>query len=148
MEKQRKVKTTSAPELRQLEQTAISISSYRLNENPNVAGRNFWILYLGTRAVFFFPFKWSRLRNYLHFERAYHHSTQVLYRKAVWHDRDLSLKNQLGSCCLFLISGVSTDRGWRKGNRWTPEKYHLVFRQGLDQRQKEHRETQLPMKSK
>lgn len=137
MEKQCKVKTTSAEELRQLEQTAVSPSSYRLSENPNVAGGNFQILYLGTVLPhvlccfvgFFFLFKWSQLWSYSHFESAYHHSTWALYKKkkAVWHDRDLSLKNLLVFCCLFLISGVSTDKGWGKKQQMNSRKRSSCF---------------------
>lgn len=71
-------------------------------------------------------------------------------KKAVWHDRDeLSLTNLLVSCSLSLFSGVAElTRDKKQNNRWTPEKDHLVFRQGLDQRQNEHQKTQLPKKSK
>jgi len=47
-EKQHKVKTTSAEELRQPDQPAVPASSYRLSENPNMAGGNFRTLYSGT----------------------------------------------------------------------------------------------------
>ena len=68
--------------------------------------------------------------------------------RAVQHDRGESVSREpTVSRHLFLISGASADGGWGKSNRWTPEN-PLVFRQGLDQRQNEHGETQLPMKSK
>lgn len=78
---------------------------------------------------FFFLFKWSQLWSYPHFESAYHHSTWALYKKkkAVWHDRDLSLKNLLVFRCLFLISGVSTDKGWGKKQQINSRKRSSCF---------------------